>query len=115
LTHEKIAQCEPGQIFGEIAIIMNGRRTATIKASNMEVFLATLDKESYHKVFHNCTSEINNKISFIEKLFPTVPEKDLIRISYDFILKEFAHHQYIYKQNDPSDCFYFLLSGEVRL
>jgi CRP-like cAMP-binding protein len=47
--------------------------------------------------------------------FPTVPQNILIRLSYNFIKKEYTYGEYVYHQGDQPDCFYLIISGEVSI
>ena len=64
----QVGQLTAGRSFGELALISNKPRAATIRCSEPTHF-ATLDKNAYEKVFAKLEEmAINEKISFLKGL-----------------------------------------------
>jgi CRP-like cAMP-binding protein len=74
---------ETGDTFGEMALIRNKPRLATIKSTTFCIF-ATLTKENFNKVFSTIIEQIKIKTDYLLKIFPTIPLNYLIRLAYDF-------------------------------
>jgi hypothetical protein len=95
-TNTKVASCGPGDCFGEVAVVMNKRRTATARVGTAPAFLATLDKTTYRAIFKSATSELDSKIRYLGGLLPTLGQPALIALSYEFLFREFTRGHCFY-------------------
>ena len=48
-------------------------------------------------------------------LFSTVSDSDLRTLSHETQLVEFQKGEYVYREGDPADCFYVIVSGRVKV
>lgn len=120
----QVNQLQAGQYFGEMALLGEGVRAATVKASQEgPVSIAALDEKAFNSL-------INDSRSLREELMGLVEKRNTYRqlqmiSSLDesvlgSILKEtkpvlFSEGHEIIKQGDVGDTFYLLLEGQVDI
>lgn len=112
-----IASIIEGKVFGELGLLSNKPRNATVVAVN-NVITASIDKYDYHRILH--TLEMNRvraKLDFLEK---RVFKMDLLtdfRFGIPFMFKKVRlnRHSYVFKQGDFSQDSYIIKSGEIIL
>ncbi len=117
-----VAELGPGDCFGEIALIENVKRTATVR-SKTEIELISLDKETFRKYFVE-TFGTGEKITFIIRtsqflrkmpLFSDFSSRELLEIVSKMQPMEVSAGTTIIKQGDIGDKFYLLQEGEVEV
>ena len=119
---EKLGKYGEGFSFGEMALIKNCERNATIKsvgASNESTILLSIDKESYNQAI----KEYQEKkiVKEIETFLNTYPF--ISNFNKDKILKIFncmnrkilEKDEYLFRQNDKDDNLYFIINGNFSL
>jgi CRP-like cAMP-binding protein len=64
----EVAICSEGSSFGELALLKNKPRTATIRCKT-DTHCAVIDKESYQKIIKQIQEkQLNEKIEFLKTL-----------------------------------------------
>ena len=113
-----VNELKRGQYFGEMALLGNGVRTATVKASpETSVSVAALDATAFNKLVKDSRNLQDELKSIIErrnildqlKVFASLLFKDHANTS----LIEFGAGQEIIKQGDGGEVFYLLLEGKA--
>lgn len=111
-----IKEYHPGSSFGELALLYNTARAATIKAST-DCKLWSLDRETFHFIFKKLNIDKENKfVGFLKQctLFKDLSLKQLRQIS-DAIRVEFiAAENIIIKAGEEGEDFYILENGEAH-
>lgn len=117
-----IATLEIGDSFGEVALIEDTYRTATVRAIT-KTFLIKLDKKGFDKFIKK--SGINKEkitdIIGISKILMNIQMFSFLSSSQinSLILKlqsaNFNKDEVIFKQNDPGDKFYIIQDGEILI
>ena len=113
VSFKKIANVGPGKYFGEVALILEKPRTATVVAS-MKLDVITLTKKNYERIFKGAIETSNEKINFFLKKFPNVSHNQMTYFAFNFQEKFYRFKETLYKENDPPNGFYFIISGEVH-
>ena len=111
---ERVLIMGPGESFGELALLNNRPRAATvISVSNST--LAKLSKISFEKLLGKFTEKrLNEKLRFfqIHPMFFKCSKANLMKISFYFIWKKISRGHYLFKIGDPVDGVYFVKNGE---
>ena len=104
---------QPGQCFGELALMYNSARTATVKARS-DVVLFALDRVTFRKTLSD-TTNMKRKLheQFLEKvpLFKSLTLPERSRIADELELKTFKEGDEIIRQGDVGDEFFILEEG----
>lgn len=105
------------RVFGEIAILYNAKRNATIRAKK-DGKLWVLDRGAYLQIIIDINIKEQNELLSFLKQVPSLNKKD------DSVLEEVAnrlHREFfnteevIVKQGDRGDKFYIILAGTVTV
>jgi len=122
---------ESGSYFGEIALLTNLKRTATVRAHE-NCTLASMDrgtmkrlKEEYPSIYLNfyrtldsyCDVEMELRKAFIRNVpyLRRVKEETINQVLYHMEEKTFDHGSYLQKQGDITNEIYILWKGEVAV
>jgi CRP-like cAMP-binding protein len=103
-----------GLSFGEYALTLSKPRIATCVAKT-PLYLASLNKEDYHKIFEQQINEMNRKMKCFNSQFGFLSKDAVIRFSYDFKEMKITNQQYVFKQGEKANAIYLLKSGSVKL
>lgn len=105
-----------GDSFGELALMYNAKRAATIRTSS-DCVLWSLDRETFHFIFKKLNIDKENKyVGFLKNcnLFKNLNLNQLKQIS-DALKEELVPAEsLIIKFGEPGDHFYILVSGEAH-
>ncbi|XP_048038001.1 protein kinase, cAMP-dependent, regulatory, type II, alpha, B [Megalobrama amblycephala] len=103
--------------FGELALMYNTPRAATIRAAQ-EGALWALDRATFHRLIVKNNAK---KRKMYERFIESVPLLKSLQLSermkiVDVLgMKSFRDGELIIRQGDSADCFYIVESGEVRI
>ncbi|XP_053611092.1 cGMP-dependent protein kinase, isozyme 2 forms cD5/T2 isoform X1 [Plodia interpunctella] len=107
----------PGKVFGELAILYNCKRTATIKAAT-DCRLWAIERQCFQTIMMRTglirQAEYTDFLKSVP-IFKDLPEDTLIKISD--VLEE-THYQtgdYIIRQGARGDTFFIISKGEVKV
>lgn len=106
-----------GKAFGELAILYNCQRTASIRAlTNGEVWM--IDRDVFQQIMVKTgVQRLQDQLQFLKvvPLFSKLPEDVLLKLSDAFELVSFAKGDYIVRQGTHGDVFYIISEGQVRV
>lgn len=114
---DEVSILGPGEIFGELAIISDKPRAATLVAKT-KVVLGVLSKESFQRLIGSFTEKkMNEKIEFLQNLpiFKTWTKIFLQKVSFYFSLKKMQWRQILYKEGSQSFDLYFIKEGDIMV
>ena len=109
-----VKQYQPGETFGELALLYNAPRAATIKAKT-DCVLWVLDRETFNNIVKDAAQKKREKYeSFLRKvdILSTIDSYELMQISDAIKTAVFHHDDYIIKEGEMGDVFYILEEGE---
>lgn len=114
---KEIARLDAGQSFGELALLYNSVRAASIIAlENTE--LIVLNRETFKKYIYSIqTSQLNHIVDFYEHLilFSTMDKNELIKLASKSLMKKYPSKTYLIKQNEEASCIFFIKRGLVQI
>jgi len=105
-----------GSTFGELALIQNGKRTATARAMD-KCILYVLNGADFRKILKKINeTDLNEKINLIKvnPIFNSLPNNKLNAISNIMINCSFKGGEIIINKNDIGDSIYIIKCGEVQ-
>lgn len=112
-THLKIYQ--PGESFGELALLYNCPRAASIKAKTAAV-LFELDRETFNNIVKDSAIKKRERYEeFLQKVEILKGMDPYERSKIADVLKtiKYRANEYIIRQGDNGDTFYFIEEGEA--
>ena len=104
----------PGESFGELALLYNAPRAATIKAKT-DCILWVLDRETFNNIVKDAAQKKREKYeSFLKKvdILSTIDSYELGQISDALKGNVYKKGEYIIKEGESGDVFYILEEGE---
>ena len=111
---EKMGEYGEDFSFGEIALIKQTSRNATIKAKEDCILLSIKDDEYNKAILDFQKRKLSKEIASFTQLFSFFKDFDndqVIRLFNCFVKKELYNGDFLYKQNMEADSIYILNSG----
>ena len=106
-----------GDSFGELALLYNCPRAATIKCSSEKCILWSLDRETFNYIVRDAANKKREKyLNFLKNIdiLSTIDEYELMQICDSLKTGIFYQNDYIIKENEMGDVFYILEEGECN-
>lgn len=117
MEYQELVTLHKGQSFGELALMNNKPRAATIRWAEPTKF-AVLNKLDYQKVFAKIDKKkLNDKIAFL-KWVPYLSKwtnMALGKFGYHNEVKEYIRNQPVFKEGQKCENVYIVKSGEFEL
>ncbi|KAJ9446297.1 cAMP-dependent protein kinase regulatory subunit [Diplonema papillatum] len=113
----KVAERGEGVAFGELALMYNTPRTATVKATTRVVTWG-IDQDTYRNIVmsvsikrRNEYQEVLSKISFLSPL----QQYEILQLADALETQEWESGDFILRYGDEGEYMYIILSGEVEV
>jgi len=116
LGDTQVATYKPTWCFGELALMYNSRRAATVKAMD-EAVVWTMQQKDFRKRRMQTRQEINKKrVGWIKKvpLFKHLTALELGNIQGAMEEKSYPKDHVLIKQGEQGDRFYVIRSGKLK-
>uniref|UniRef100_A0A672ZWB5 cGMP-dependent protein kinase n=1 Tax=Sphaeramia orbicularis TaxID=375764 RepID=A0A672ZWB5_9TELE len=110
-----LGEMRPGTAFGELAILYNCKRTATVKAVSQSHIWA-LDRQTFQAIMMRTTKARHEEyFSFLRSvsLLRELPEEKLAKIVDCLEVDYFEKGEYIIREGEEGDTFFIIAKGEV--
>ncbi|CEL98129.1 unnamed protein product [Vitrella brassicaformis CCMP3155] len=104
----------PGMAFGELALMYNAPRAATIQAKTPAKVWA-LDRKTFKKVLQVSSQKARDvQLGFVDKfeMFSSLSRFEKLRLLEALRAEHFSEGERIIQQGDPGDAFYMIEEGE---
>ncbi|XP_072533023.1 cGMP-dependent protein kinase 2 [Salminus brasiliensis] len=112
-----LGQMRPGTAFGELAILYNCKRTATVKAVTQSHIWA-LDRQTFQSIMMRSTQARHEEyFSFLRSvsLLKGLPEEKLAKIVDCLEIDYFDKGEYIIREGEEGNTFFIIAKGEVSV
>ena len=116
-VEKNIGELKDGEIFGELALLYNIPRTASIIALT-ETSLIKIDKIPFNKYLKNLfEGQLQDQIEFLEicPLFHKLPKDLIIKLGIRAVIKKYATGQVILKNDSKCDSIFIIRRGTVKV
>ncbi|CAG9311604.1 unnamed protein product [Blepharisma stoltei] len=113
----KVSMINEGESFGELSLISNKPRAATIVAEG-KMILGVISKPNFQKILGKLAEKkLNQKIEFLQALpmFSNWSKISLYKLGPYFTTILYKKHQFVYKEGEPANTVYFVKSGEFKI
>ena len=110
-----VKKYQPGDSFGELALLYNAPRAASIKAVSNEVITWVLDRETFNNIVKDAAQKKREKYeNFLKKveILSTIEPYELMQISDAIKSATYQKDDYIIREGEMGDVFYILEEGE---
>ena len=116
-VEKNIGELRDGEIFGELALLYNIPRTASVIALT-DTSLIKIDKMPFTKYLKNVfEGQLQDQIEFLQicPIFNKMPKELLIKLGIRSVIKKFATGQIILKNDTKSDSIFVIRRGTVKV
>lgn len=113
----EVTELGPGKCFGELALLMNKPRAATVMCLEDSQF-ATLDKASFHKSLGAIQRKrLNDMLKFMMELpcFHGWTHTSILKFSYYLKKIKLQRNEYLFQYGEQTSRVYILKKGEIKL
>ncbi|XP_034408108.1 cGMP-dependent protein kinase 2 [Cyclopterus lumpus] len=110
-----LGEMRPGTAFGELAILYNCKRTATVKAVSQSHIWA-LDRQTFQAIMMQTTQARHEEyFSFLRSvsLLRGLPEEKLAKVVDCLEVDYFEKGEYIIREGEEGNTFFIIAKGEV--
>jgi cAMP-dependent protein kinase regulator len=110
-----VKTCQAGDCFGELALLYNCPRAASVEAREKCV-LWKLDRETFNHIVKDAASKKRDKYDAFLKKVPLLSSMDAYERSQvaDALKSQtFAAGEKVFSENDPGDLFFIIEEGEA--
>lgn len=110
-----VKKYNPGQYFGELALLYNSPRQASIQAKE-DCILWALDRETFNHIVKGAAMkkrEVYENFLRSVDILSTIDSYEITQICDAVQTKKFAAGEYIIKQNQQGNEFYIVAEGEL--
>ena len=112
-----VKEYQSGDAFGELALLYNAPRAATITADSDKVITWVLDRETFNHIVKEAAKKKREKYeNFLKnvEIFSTIEQYELMQICDALKTGTFKKGDYIIKEGEMGDVFYILEEGECE-
>mgnify|MGYP003563412372 FL=1 len=114
---QEVTELHQGSGFGELSLISDKPRAATIVAKE-DCYLAVLNKKDFRRILGRFEEKRNNlKVNFLYSLpfFKDWTRMAMQKFSYYFSEKALKKHQLLFREGEKTDGVFFVKSGEFKV
>ncbi|XP_056466006.1 cGMP-dependent protein kinase 2-like [Gadus chalcogrammus] len=112
-----LGEMRPGTAFGELAILYNCKRTATVKAVSCALIWA-LDRQTFQSIMMRTTKARHEEyFNFLRSvsLLKELPEEKLAKIADCLEVDYFNRGEFIIREGEEGNTFFIIAKGEVSV
>jgi CRP-like cAMP-binding protein len=114
----ELVRLGPGKYFGELALLEDAPRKATVTATTAATCWV-IDRKSFLSLFGSMNAAVTESVGIKMlknvKLLQGLSDRHLLSVAKCLENKNFVEGEVIIRQGDVGDCFYMISSGEVSV
>lgn len=110
-----VKTCEPGDLFGELSLLYNCPRAASVYAKD-ECITWKLDRETFNHIVKDAAVKRRNKYETVlgtVSLLTSVGRYEKSQIADALVQETFRKGEFIVKMDEPGDKFYIIEEGRM--
>jgi cAMP-dependent protein kinase regulator len=111
-----VKKYNPGEFFGELALLYNAPRAASIYAKADDCVVWALDRETFNNIVKDASVKKREKyVNFLSnvEILKTLNDYEINLIADAIKEEKIARDEYIIKQGETGDKFYILEEGKA--
>lgn len=115
INNKRIGWYKNGDAFGELALLYNCPRAATIRSVDVCI-LWSVDRTMFRKIIATTSAEAQNtRYNFLKnvELFKALNNDQLHLVASALRLHSFENGEYILRQGEKGNTFYIIIEGQV--
>lgn len=116
-TYGELVRYGAGDSFGELALLRNSHRTASV-ICNTDCHFAVLNRDEFSRIIGKVKEELLElKVNFLARFpfFRVYSKGEMQRLSYYFKEQTYKRKQYVFSIGDPCSSLYFIKEGEFQV
>lgn len=116
LRFQKVSELRSGQMFGELALISNKPRAATIKCIT-DTHFAVLDRRTFQIIQKSQEDFVEQRVEILRNVpfFSQVSKIALMKYQHYFKEHYFVRGQYVIKEGQELSHYHIIIDGEFEL
>lgn len=117
LEHTEVLEYNTGDTFGELALLRNANRAASVKCK-LGTHFAVLDKEVFSKIVAKSAEIVlESKVDFLAKIpfLASISRISLQKASYYFKEQTYRHRQEVFRAGEAVSHVYFIKEGAFEV
>ncbi|PIK62135.1 hypothetical protein BSL78_00955, partial [Apostichopus japonicus] len=110
-----LGEMGPGKLFGELAILYNCTRTASVKASS-DAKLWAIDRHVFQQIMMKTGIERQKEhLKFLKSvhILKNLPSIDLVKLATSLEVDYFTEGEFVIREGSKGDTFYIISNGTV--
>lgn len=117
IDFREVMEYSAGESFGELALVMNQPRAATILCKE-DTHFAVLERVDFSRIIGKVTEALlNAKVDFLKSfaIFDSWTRTVLQKISYHFKEKVYKRKQTVFARGEEANALYFIKDGDFQI
>ncbi|CAD8136579.1 unnamed protein product [Paramecium octaurelia] len=112
---KKVFQFYSGQSFGDVALISDKPRTASILVTSDQIYLISMCKKDFKISCEKSVLEMNQTLDYFVTVFPCIGKMQISKFIQFFHKTDFSPQQWLWKEGEQVKFFILILKGRVEI
>ncbi|CAD8145898.1 unnamed protein product [Paramecium pentaurelia] len=112
---KKVFQFYSGQSFGDVALISDKPRTASILVTSDQIYLISMCKKDFKILCEKSVLEMNQTLDYFVKLFPNIGRMQINKFIQFFHKIDLPPQQWLWREGEQVKFFLLILKGRVEV
>ncbi|CAK72595.1 unnamed protein product (macronuclear) [Paramecium tetraurelia] len=112
---KKVFQFYSGQSFGDVALISDKPRTASILVTSDQIYLISMCKKDFKISCEKSVLEMNQTLDYFVTVLPYIGKMQISKFIQFFHKTDFSPQQWLWKEGEQVKFFILILKGRVEI